>query len=172
MAKKIVVVETKSVTFEFGEAGSVVFDLSKVSDEMLTQLALHGASQKGGDSYAGAKAATDGTDIDPNEWAKSECQRVIDQIYAGEWSVRRAGSGPGITDLARALAEVMPDVTEADAAERLADATREDKAALRKHPAIKAVLERLRAERAAAKAEAAEAAAGDAEVPSIDDILG
>lgn len=163
MAKKTVSVETKTVVFEFGEAGNVTFDLSKVDDAMLTQLALHGASQKGGDSYAGAKSATDGTKIDPNEWAKAECQRVVEQIYAGEWTVRRASGGPGVTDLARALAEVMPDVTEAEAAERLADASKEDKAALRKHPQIKAVLERLRAERAQAKAEAAEAAAGEAE---------
>lgn len=172
MAKKTVSVETKSVSFEFGDAGTVIFDLSKVSDEMLTQLALHGASQKGGDSYAGAKSATDGTEIDPNEWAKSECQRVIEQIYAGEWTVRRASGGPGVTDLARAIAEVMPDFSEADAAERLADASKEEKAALRKHPQIKAVLERLRAERAAAKAESAEAAAADTDAPSLSDLLG
>lgn len=171
MAKKTVSVETKSVVFEFGEAGSVVFDLSKVSDEMLTQLALHGASQKGGDSYAGAKTATDGTSIDPDEWARNECQRVVEQIYAGEWTVRRASGGPGITDLARALAEVMPDVTEAEAAERLAEASKEDKAALRKHPAVAAVLQRLKAERAAAKLEQAEAAAADSDLQTLSGLF-
>lgn len=167
MAKKSVQVENKAVEFEFANAGIVRFELSKVSDEMLTQLALHGASQKGGDSYASAKSATEGTDIDPNEWAFEQCQATVDQIYAGDWSVRRAGGGATITDLVRALAEVMPDVTESDAATRLADASKEDKAALRAHPAVKAVLERLRAERAAAKAEAAEAAATDTDGSTI-----
>ena len=163
MAKKIVAVETGTVTFDFGEAGSVVFDVNKCSEEMKLQLMLHGASQKVGDTYAGAKQATDGTEIEPEVWAHGEAVAAVDKIYAGDWNVRRASGGPGITDLARALAEAMPDVTEAEAAERLADASKEDKAALRKHPKIKAVLERLRAERAAAKAEAAEAAAGEAE---------
>ena len=171
MAKKTVAVETKSVSFDFGDAGTVVFNLSKVTDEMLIQLALHGVSQKGGDSYAGAKAATDGTDIDPNEWAMLECQGTIDQIYAGDWSVRRAGSGTTVTDLARALAEVLPDWTESDAAQRIADASKEDKAALRAHPDVKAVLERLRAERATAKAEAAAIVATETDGPSLQDIL-
>ena len=171
MAKKIVTVETKSILFSFGDAGDVTFELDKVSPEMLVQLALHGGSQKGGDSYASAKSACEGTDIDPNVWAREQCQATIDQIYAGDWSVRRAGGGTSVTDLARALAEVMPDVSEADAAERLADATKEDKAALRKHPAVKAVLERLRAERATAKAEAAEAAAGDTDGETISALL-
>ena len=170
MAKKTVTVETKSIQFSFGDAGEVTFDLTKCSDEMLTQLALHGASQKGGDSYASAKSATDGTDIDPNEWALGQCQATIDQIYAGDWSVRRAGGGTSVTDLARALAEVMPDVNEAEAAERLADASKEDKAALRAHPAVKAVMERLRAERATAKAEAA-ANADTSEAPSLADLF-
>lgn len=171
MAKKIVSVENKTVTFDFGEAGEVVFDLSRVSPEMLTRLALHGASQKGGDSYASAKSATEGTDIDPNEWAKGQCEAAVEQVYNDDWSVRRAGGGSQITDLARALAEVMPDVSEADAAERLSDATKEEKASLRKHPAIKAVLERIRAERAAAKAAQAEAAAGDADVTDLGEIF-
>lgn len=168
MAKKTVSVETKSVTFDFDDAGSITFDLTQVSDEMLIQLALHGASQKVGDTYAGAKAATEGTDIDPNEWAKGEAEAAIGQIYNDDWTVRKTGSGTGVTDLARALAEVMPDVTEQDAATRLADASKEDKAALRKHPAVKAVLERLRAERAAAKAESAEAAADASDLPVLN----
>lgn len=172
MAKKTVSVETKTVEFAFGDAGEVTFELDKVSPEMLIQLALHGASQKGGDSYASAKSACEGTDIDPNVWAREQVQGVIEQIYANDWTVRRAGGGTAVTDLARALAEVMPDVSEADAAERLSDATKEDKAALRKHPAVKAVLERLRAERAAAKAEAAEAAAADGDaIPALDELF-
>ena len=166
MAKKQVAVETKSVSFSFDEAGSVTFDLTKVSDEMLTQLALHGASQKVGDTYAGAKSATEGTSIDPNEWALGEAAAAIEQIYSGDWTVRRAGSGPGITDLARALSEVYG-ISEAEAAEKLGEAEKDDKAAIRKIPQVKAVLERLRAERATAKAEAADAASDETDLPAL-----
>lgn len=171
MAKKIVSVETKSVTFDFGDSGSSVFDLSKVSAEMLTQLALHGASQKGGDSYASAKSATEGTDMSPEDWAKSQVDGVIEQLYNDDWSVRRAGGAGSITDLARALSEVMDDVDEAAAAARLTDASKEDKAALRAHPQVKAVLERLRAERAMAKADAAETAATADDVTPLSELF-
>ena len=138
---------------------------------MLIQLALHGASQKAGDSYASAKSATDGTDIDPNDWAMEQCAATIEQLYNDDWSVRRAGGGTTITDLARALAEVMPEVSESDAAARLADASKEDKAALRSHPQVKAVLERLRAERATAKAEAAAKSADTSDAPALADLF-
>ena len=49
--KKSVSVENESVTFGF-EGNSVEFRLDQLSGEMITRLALHGLSQKLGDSYA------------------------------------------------------------------------------------------------------------------------
>lgn len=170
MARKTIDVVAQTVVFDFDEAGTVGFELSRCTPEMVIQLALHGLSQKAGDAYAGAKAATDGTAIDPNVWAMQQAADTIEQVYAGNWTVRTPGAGAAISDLARALAEVMPDVTEAEAAERLSEASKEDKAALRKHPAVKAVLERIKAERATAKAAAAEAAAGSAQPLSFDSL--
>lgn len=173
MAKKVISVETKSVSFDFDEAGIVTFDLSKVSDEMLIQLALHGASQKIGDNYAGAKAATDGTEIDPNVWSFGQAESARDQIYSGDWNVRRAGGGAGaVSDLARAVAEAFPDYSLEEAVAKIADCSKEEKAALRKFPAIAVVLERLKAERAAAKLERLEAEAADADSTTVMDILG
>jgi hypothetical protein len=67
---------------------------------MFVRLALHGASQKGGDSYAGAAEAEN-----PMAWARDAIKATIDQILAGDWRVVGVG-GPRVTLLARALARV------------------------------------------------------------------
>lgn len=159
MTKKVVDTEAKTVTFTFDDGNVETFDLSKVSEAMLIQLALHGASQKGGDSYAGAKAATADSDIDPAEWSWEQVRTVIKQLYNDEWTVRTPGSGGAVTDLANALAEVVGCPIE-DAVAKLADSDADQKKALRAHPQIKAVLERIKLERQKAKAAKA-AAAGD-----------
>lgn len=158
MPKKAANFESQSIEFIFGEAGSETVFLSDLPDDIVANLAVHGLSQKLGDSYAGAKAATEGTEIDPDEWCKGQVLSVFGQLKDGNWSTRTPGAGGQVTDLAIALAQVGG-IDEAVAVEKLADATKEEKAALRKVPEIKAILETLRAERAAAKAKAATAAA-------------
>ena len=56
--KKSVSVENESVTFGF-EGNSVEFRLDQLPGEMITRLALHGLSQKLGDSYADSTKVTD-----------------------------------------------------------------------------------------------------------------
>ncbi len=162
MAKKAVDLETKTVSFTFGEGiEPVLFELAKCSPEMITQLALHGFSQKGGDSYASAKSQTEGTEIDPAEWSRAQVAGVVEQVLNDDWTVRTPGSAQA-TDLATALAEAV-DCEVADAIERLADADKDEKAALRKHPDIAAILARIKVERATAKAAIAAAKAGTGE---------
>lgn len=161
MAKKSIDLEAQTVTFDFGDGRVETFQLSNVSDEMKIQLALHGASQKGGDSYASAKGQTEGTDIDPADWSQLQAAGVIKQLYEDDWTVRVAGTG-AVTDLANALAEAA-ECTVEDAATRLADSDKDEKAALRKHPAVAAVLARIKSERAIAKAAQAEAKADTGE---------
>ncbi len=159
MAKKSTDVENKTVTFNFGDGiESVVFDLTDMTDEMLIQLALHGASQKIGDSYASAKAQTDGTEIDPAEWSRGQAAGVVAQLLASDWTVRVAGTS-AVTDLAQALSEAVGCSIE-DAVARLGDADADDKKALRKHPDVAAVLARIKSERATARLAQAEAKAG------------
>lgn len=159
MARKTTDLEAGTVTFEFGEGvEDVVFDYDKCSDAMKRQLGLHGASQKGGDSYASAKGACEGTEINPTEWSRAQAQGTVDQIYNDEWSIRVAGAG-AVTDLAQALSEAV-DCTIEEAVERLADAEGDEKKALRKHPDVAAVLARIKSERAQTKAAIAEAKAG------------
>lgn len=155
MAKKTVDLENRTVTFEVGDE-TRVFELDKVSDEMKTQLMLHGASQKIGDSYAGAKSAVEGSDMTVEEYTLNAVETGIDQLYNNDWSIRTGGAGgPRVTDLARAIAEA----TNADVqavAEKLADTDADTKKALQADPAIKPILARIRAERAAEKAKEAE----------------
>lgn len=136
--------DAKTVEFTF-ESGDVrVLDLTRVSEETLLRLALHGASQKGGDSYASAKGNT--------AEALASLDKVIDNLYAGLWTAGR-GEGeakPRTTELAEALARIKGvDIATAVAAVENAD---EDKRkAWRGHAKVKAVIAQIRAEKAAAK---------------------
>ena len=56
--KKSVSVENESVTFGF-EGNDVEFRLDQLPSEMVVRLALHGLSQKLGDSYADSTKVTD-----------------------------------------------------------------------------------------------------------------
>ena len=162
MAKKTINSEAGTIVFDFGDAGSATFELDKVPAEVQRQLMLHGMSQKGGDSYAGAKAACADSGANPEEWALGQVTAVIQQIYDGNWSVRASGGSSGsVTDLAKALAEVSGSELQ-DCVTRLGDASKEEKAALRKHPGIALVLARFREERQAAKKAALEEQAANA----------
>ena len=163
MAKKTTNLENKTVLFDFDDgADPVPFELSKCSKAMIVQLALHGASQKTGDSYASAKKVCADTDINPVAWSREQAEGVVEQLYNDDWTVRVPGIA-AVTDLATALAEVIEGVTVDAAIARLAESDKDEKAALRKHPDIAAVLARIKSERAAAKAEQASKKAGTGE---------
>ncbi len=174
MPKKSIDVEAQRVSFVFGEgeaAETVVASLSDLPQEIIVQLALHGLSQKGGDSYAGAKAATAELDIEPEAWAKGQVESVLEQLRAGNWAVRTGGGGAQVTDLARAIAEATGEAVES-CVERVAESDKETKAALRKHPEIAPILARMRRERAEAKEAQLAKAAENAEGPSLRESLG
>lgn len=159
MPKKTPDYEAKTVTFSFDDGGDdIIFELDKCEAEIVNHLTIHGAMQKGGDSYAGAKSSCAETGADPIEWSRAQVQGVIDQLYDGEWTVRVPG-GISVTDLARALSEATGAPLE-DCVEKLSETEKEQKKELRAHPDIKAVLTRLAAERATAKAAAADAKKG------------
>lgn len=167
MARKLINLENKTVTFEIADGVEEVFQLDNVSDEMLVQLALHGASQKIGDSYAGAASAVQDSDMTLEDYVKSQVSGGIAQLYAGEWTIRTGGAGgPRVTDLARALAEAYG-VDVEEAADKVAEMDADTKKAVRKHPAIAPILDRIRAERAEAKAKESAAKAGEVELPQL-----
>lgn len=136
------------VVFSFTDDQEIKVDLSQFSEDLIKQLAVHGLSQKCGDSYSGSK------DV---EEARGFLLRTVERLEKGEWKAAREGGegGSRVTDLARALAEVTgKDLGEV--LEKLDGMDKSEKLARRKHPAVAAVLARMAAEKAQAKAKEAE----------------
>lgn len=137
-----------TIAFETGE--TILANLADIPADILSRLAMHGMSQKLGDSYAGVDGAE----------AAEKANGVLTDLLAGNWSTRVAASGPRTTQLAEALAAATGKTLE-EAAGVLENMDDEAKKDLRKHPQIKVHLAALKAAAAAKAAEkATEAAAG------------
>lgn len=172
MPKKHVNVESAQVVFtveprtEGGEPTVITFDLSKVDGPMRDRLALHGAAQKIGDSYAGAKESGE----DPIAYAEAAINDTIKQLYAEEhgglnkWSVTRTGTGaPRTSLLVQAFAQVSGKSLE-EAQEIVSQLNDEEKKELQGKKKIAAAIAAIRAEQAVARAKkAAEEAAKEDE---------
>ena len=145
LAKKTVAEDLSGVSIEFGDGKELTANLADFSDDIVIQLALHGLSQKMGDSYSGEKDVT---------VARTKAEGVVDRLKAGDWKAVRESSGGGrITDLAQALAQVTGRSVE-DATRVVAEMSKEDKSSLRKNAQIKVALQQIalkRAEEAAKK---------------------
>lgn len=121
-------------------------------DKLIPQFAAHGASQKIGDETAGED------DVDDMVLAVDE---IIERLNSGEWSQKREGGGfAGVSILMRALME-HSGKDEATTKAFLKPRSHAEKMALRQHPPIKAIVERLEAEKAAKAAGAAKVNAGE-----------
>lgn len=146
--KKAIDVAAKAVVWTFDDGSTQTFDLTQVTPELAVMLSLHGASQKIGDSYAGAKES--GTD--PLAYAKEAVKDTIAQLYKGEWKIARTGTGaPRTSFLIIAFAKITGKSLE-ESQELVGGLTDEEKAALQKKPKIAAALAALRADAAVAKA--------------------
>lgn len=148
IAKKVTAEDLSGVTIKFEDGQDLVANLADLPEDMLTHLALHGLSQKLGDSYSGEQ------DIST---ARALASNVLERLKEGNWAAVREGGGGKISDLAHALSAVTGQPIEA-CTEKLAGMEKADKSGLRKHPKIKAELARIAAERAAEAEKKAEAA--------------
>ena len=165
MAKKNFNPETKTWTFDSGIA---VHELTvdELSEAMQLVGLGHGILQKTGDAYAGAAKDTADTEQSVEEYIDASIVDSLDRLRKGDWNLRTGGAGPRITDLVRAIAEAY-EVDEDEAAEKVATFSADDKKGARAHPAIKPILDRLSAERAAKKATESAAAAEGVELPPM-----
>jgi hypothetical protein len=167
MPKKLIVVHpeghekagqpTGEIQFQFEDSTVQTLNILALSPEIQFRLAIHGASQKGGDSYAGAKA-----EENPLAFAKASVKEVIDQLVANQWRSTREGGGPRISDLAVAFSRVANATIEAamEYVGSLDEAATKD---LRNKPKVKAALAQIKAEKAIAAAKRATEAADAAE---------
>ena len=80
--KKVVSVENESVTFGF-DGNNMEFRLDQLPSEMITRLALHGLSQKLGDSYADSTKVTDPEKAATDVW---------NNLKDGNWGRERGSS--------------------------------------------------------------------------------
>lgn len=131
----------------FANGTKLEFDLEKVNGETQRRLALHGASQKIGDSFAGVKGDF-GQGI-------GNAQKVIDQLYAGEWEGEREGGGPRLAELSAAIARIK-NVPLEKAAAAVEKASKEQRDGWRSNPQVKAMVAQIRAEKAAAQLQQAQ----------------
>lgn len=148
IAKKVVDEETGTVTFAFTNGRKLVADVNRMPRDIVNRLALHGISQKGGDSYASANEK--GWTIDD---CFDEATRVIENLYNGIYNAK--GGGSGTTILAEALARVTGETVE-EAAAVIAGMSEDQVKDLGKHVDIKAAVLKIKAERAAERARGAE----------------
>jgi hypothetical protein len=144
LVEKVADVDAGRVTFKFEDGEEAVFEVSRVDDAISSRLMLHGASQKIGDSYAGAG---DDEIADPLAYAKERVRDTIAQLYAGDWRTASTGTG-GI--LAEAMSAVSGKSRE-ECAEALAGMSDDEKKDLRKKKKIAAALGRIKLQRDAAR---------------------
>jgi len=128
-----------SVRFDFRNGKSLVYIIDA---GMKTRLAVHGAEQKIGDEAAGIEEIDD---------CVLAVEAMIARLEKGEWTKERASNGmAGTSILTRALVESSGKPVETIKA-FLADKTHAQKLALRNNPKIKAIVDRLEAEKNAKK---------------------
>jgi len=133
--------EGTTASFTFGDGTVLSLDVSNLTEEIQTELMLHGALQKIGDSYAGAAG--------DYAYAKAQAEKVIQNLVDGVWkAAREAGeSKPKSGELVQALAELKGLEVEAVAA-AVEAMDEERRKAVRSHPAVKAKIAELRARKA------------------------
>ena len=141
------IVADQAVTFEFANEHKIVARLDALPEDMVRRLAIHGLSQKLGDSYASASGVAD---------AIEKCQDTLDMLVEGQWSAGRDSTGGVLVEaLHRATGQDL------DECRRLvAGFTDDKKKELKKHAGIAAAIAAIQSEKAAAKAKLAESKTG------------
>lgn len=154
-AKKEYDLDTKVVSIEFGNGEVLELNCGELSPEMQSQLMLHGAAQKIGDSYAGVKGNfSEGI---------ANAKGVIEQLRAGEWRGAGDEARPRLAELAEAISRIKGAPLE-KATAAVEKATDEQRKQWRSNAGVKAMIAKLRAEKAAKALEAAGDQAGEVEV--------
>lgn len=142
IASKAVTDTGVNITFADDSVEDTSLLLSDLSDEIVQRLALHGLSQKLGDSYSGVKDVV---------MAAERVKAVISNLTSGNWNAVREGSGSArATDLATAVSKVLG-IELSEAIAKLAEKSKEEKSAIRKNGKVARALLEIQAARLEAK---------------------
>ena len=159
IAEKDYSVADRKVEILFKNGSVLASRLDDLPGEIVTQLALHGLSQKLGDSYASAKG-----DVSA---AFEAASKVMEQLKSGVWKAgREGGDGEGagrVTELAQAVAR-FKNVEVEKAIAALAALPKEKLKEFRAVPAIKAIIAQIRLEKANAELAKSSEAASNVEI--------
>lgn len=141
MAKIANKIKTENgVEFAFIDGETVQVLFSELSEEIVHNLAIHGLSQKLGDSYASAESV---------EEARQSLLSVWTNLKAGEWNAKVSRGGKIVEALCR-----VAGVKYEEAQAKFTAMSEADKKELRKHPKIKLALAEIEMERQTKLAEA------------------
>lgn len=135
--------------FILGNGHEVELDYASVREENKVHATYHGLSQKIGDALAGlSKNREYGV-------AADVLAEKIDQMYNGDWIAARQGgeSVNSVADLIYAIAKVKK-LKEVDVAKVVEAASTEERKTWRKHPAIDALIQERKLQRAKERAKA------------------
>ena len=84
---------------------SVDVDTTKLSDELIAELVVHGLVQKVSDAASQAKAIADKSDDSVEAITEQLMLKARDALYAGDWT--RRGAGAGIDDATRVARQIV-----------------------------------------------------------------
>ena len=144
-------VNETTLTIQCGEEAAIVVDLNTL-ETLHSQLAMHGLKQKLCDSAAGNAGMKD---------AHARITQTLNALKAGQWNAGRTGTGGDMVEaFMRATGK-----TRQECADRLATASDEQKAAIRKHPDMVKHMAAIKAERKA------QIAAADVNAPDLNDLF-
>ena len=144
--------KAKTVIFALGNGARVELSLADLPAETLEQLAIHGLSQKGGDSTSSMSKERDFAS------AYAAITSVCDNLRNGVWASR---AGASTSDLVTAIATILK-ISEEEAQAKVDKSTEEQLLAIKKNPQVKEVITKLQAERAKLAAKAA---------PKLDELM-
>ncbi len=139
IAKKVPIEGGIQIEFENGE--ELALRLDELDDVIIRKLAVHGLSQKVGDSYAGAESIAEAVGLAHGVWTN---------LKAGLWGAKVSRGGKIVEAIHRVTGKTVEECLELW--QGMDDAKQK---ALRKHADVKHELAVMEMERAAALAEAA-----------------
>lgn len=130
-------VDGNKVVFTWADGKAFEADVTKLSKEIVHRLALHGLSQKLGDSYASAESLAE---------AKENLSDVWDTLAEGKWTSTRSGGNI----IVEALSRIMK-ISVEQAQENYDELDQEQKATIAKDQRVKYTVSVIKSERLQAK---------------------
>ena len=144
----------------------IAVKLGDFNQDVVTAAAFHGFSQKLGDTFAGKKDVEEAAEV---------TAALFERLQEGVWIAERESAGPRTSVLLEAVMAAFTaagqEVDEDTMREKIKGLETDARKALQADPAVSAQYDRIKAERAAAKAAKSAAKAEDAE-SQITTLLG